>query len=115
MYYLIKIITSALLITIISEIAKRSSTFGAFIASLPLISIIAFVFMYVDNKEDIEAITALSKDIFWLVIPSLALFVSLPVLLNKGFHFYTALGIASAITIVCYFVMITILKYFGVM
>lgn len=114
MYYLIKIITSALLITLISEVAKRSSTFGAFIASLPLISIIAFVFMYVDNK-DVGAITDLSKDIFWLVIPSLALFVSLPILLNKGLHFYAALGIASSITIVCYFAMISILKYFGMM
>jgi len=114
MSYLIKIITSAVLITAISEIAKRSSTFGAFIASLPLISIIAFIFMYVDDK-DVQAITALSKDIFWLVIPSLALFVSLPLLLNKGLNFYIALSIACSITIVCYFMMITILKYFNVM
>lgn len=114
MYYLIKIITSALLITLISEIAKRSSTFGALIASLPLISVIAFVFMYIDNK-DIQAITTLSKDIFWLVIPSLALFVSLPILLNKGLNFYVALSIACGITVICYFAMMTLLKYFNIM
>ncbi len=112
MYYIIKIVSSALLILLISEIAKRSSFIGALIASLPFVSIIAFIFLYEETKDSNQIID-LSKDIFWLVIPSLALFLSLPFLIQKGFSFYPALGIASLITIASYFLMIFIMKQFG--
>jgi hypothetical protein len=97
---------------LISEIAKRSSFWGAIIASLPAISIIAFIFLYQETK-DVVKISSLSIDIFWLVIPSLALFLCLPFLLKKGMTFYPALGISCIVTIGCYFLMSEGMKYFG--
>lgn len=114
MYYALKIILSAGLIMAISEIAKRSSYWGGIMASLPLISIIAFIFLYEETK-DIKAISSLSTDIFWLVIPSLALFVMLPLLLKKGVNFYASLGLSCLVTIVCYYLMTLVLKKFGVL
>lgn len=114
MEYALKIILAAILIVAISEIAKRSSTMGALLASLPITSILAFVFLYVDSKE-IAKVSALSMDIFWLVIPSLTLFLVLPVLLKKGMNFYLSLLIASALTVVSYTVMIALLKRLGIM
>ena len=99
---------------LISEIAKRSSFWGAVLASLPFISIIAFVFLYEETK-DAEAVSSLSVDIFWLVIPSLALFIALPILLKKGFSFYLSLGLACLITIACYYLMTLGLKKFGIL
>lgn len=112
MQYFIKVIVSAVLIVIISEIGKRSSFWGAIVASLPFISIIAFVFLYQETK-DVAKVGALAKDIFWLVIPSLALFISLPYLLKKGVDFFPALGGSCLITIGCYFLMSQGMKYFG--
>jgi len=97
----------------ISEIAKRSSYWGGIMASLPLISIIAFIFLYEETK-DIKAISSLSTDIFWLVIPSLALFIMLPIMLKKGMNFYGSLGVSCLVTIVCYYLMTLGLKKFGV-
>ena len=114
MYYAIKIIISAGLIMAISEIAKRSSYWGGILASLPFISIIAFIFLYEETK-DIKAISNLSADIFWLVIPSLALFVMLPLLLKRGLNFYMSLGISCLVTIICYYSMTLLLKKFGVL
>ena len=114
MQYAIKIILSGVLIMLISEIAKRSSIWGALIASLPLISIIAMIFLY-HETGDVEKVKNLSIGIFWLVIPSLALFVSLPWLLKKGMTFYPSLGVACLITIGCYFIMNAGLKYFDLM
>lgn len=114
MQYLIKIIVSALLITLISEVAKSSSFWGAILASLPATSLIAFVFLYQETKNA-EAVSALSTDIFWLVIPSLVLFVSLPILIKKGVDFYLALGLSGILTIISYFIMTFILKKAGVM
>ena len=112
MQYFIKIIVSALLIVAISEIAKRSSLWGAILASLPFISILAFVFLYQDT-QDIKKVSDLSIGIFWLVIPSLVLFLSWPFLLKKGVSFYPALGISCAVTVGCYFLMHLGLKYAG--
>lgn len=108
-YYVTKIVISALLILMVSEIAKRSSVFGAVVASLPLISIIAMVWLYHDTA-DTAKVAALATDIFWLVIPSLALFLSLPVLLKYGMSFYLSLGISICLTVLAYTLMLTLLN-----
>jgi len=112
-YYLVKIITTTVLIVVISEIAKRSSFVGAILASIPLISVLAMIWLYIDTR-DVTKISALSNSVFWLVIPSLALFVSLPILLKQGINFYLSIGISIAITIICYWLMLYVLSYFGV-
>ncbi|OGT21717.1 MAG: hypothetical protein A2V90_04085 [Gammaproteobacteria bacterium RBG_16_57_12] len=112
-YYLTKIAVTTLLIVTISEIAKRSSLAGAILASIPLVSVLAMLWLYLDTK-DVAKISALSSSIFWLVIPSLALFVALPILLKQGLHFYLAMVISITITILCYWLMVVILGHFGV-
>ena len=113
LYYLSKIAITTVLIVIISEVAKRSSLIAAVLASIPLVSVLAMLWLYVDTK-DIEKISALSSNIFWLVLPSLVLFIALPLLLKQGFSFYLSMGISVALTIVAYALMLIILDYFGI-
>ncbi|MCB1603355.1 MAG: DUF3147 family protein [Gammaproteobacteria bacterium] len=112
-YYAIKIITTTLLIVAISEVAKLSSLIGAILASIPLISVLAMIWLYIDTK-DVSKISSLSTSIFWLVIPSLVLFISLPILLKQGINFYLSISIAIVITIFSYWLMIYVLNYFGI-
>lgn len=112
-YFIIKILVSAVLVALISEIGKRSGFWGAVLASLPLTSILAFVWLYKDTK-DIEGISRLSMGIFWLVIPSLVLFIALPLLLKSGLSFYPSLLVAVALTVISYFAMSLILKSMGI-
>ena len=90
-YIILKVSISAALIVGISEISKRSSFLGGLLASLPLTSLLAFVWLYRDTR-DTAKIAALSTSIFWLVLPSLILYIALPLLLKKGVAFYPALG-----------------------
>lgn len=112
-YIVIKILITSGLVVAISEIAKRSSMMAGILASIPLISVLGFIWLYLDTKE-VEKISNLSTSIFWLVIPSLALFVTLPILLKKGIGFYPSLGIATSVTVVCYYLMIVVLGKFGI-
>jgi hypothetical protein len=112
-YYITKIIVTALLVVLIAEISKRSSLIGAILASIPLVSVLAMIWLYIDTK-DAGKISTLSTSIFWLVIPSLALFVTLPVLLKKEINFYISISTAIAVTVVCYYLMIIILGKFGI-
>lgn len=113
MYYLAKIIVTTALIVTISEIAKRSSFVGAILASIPLISVLAMFWLYIDTK-DVTRVSALATSVFWLILPSLALFVTLPALLKQGLAFYPSIGISIGITVGCYFLMVSILNHFGV-
>lgn len=72
-YYFIKLIITSAIIVAISEISKRSSLIGSILASIPLISFLAFIWLYIETK-DVGKIAELSTNIFWLVIPSLSFF-----------------------------------------
>lgn len=112
-YYVVKVIFTAVLIVLISEIAKRSSFWGAVLASLPLVSILAMVWIYVDTKE-VERISALSTGVFWLVLPSLPFFLILPALLREEVGFYPAMALSLAICAACYWGMVALLGHYGV-
>ena len=111
--YALKIGLSALILVAITEIAKRSSFWAAALASLPLTSLLAFVWLYVDTG-DTQKIAALSSGIFWLVLPSLLLFVLLPLLLRSGLGFWLSLLTASAATALAYLGMIKLLALFDI-
>ncbi len=112
-YYIVKILITTILIVLISEVSKRSTLLGSILASIPLISVLAMTWLYIDTK-DIQKVSTLSTSIFWLVIPSLALFISLPILLKKEVDFYLSMGISIAITVSCYYLMIIFLVKMGI-
>lgn len=112
-YYIFKVLVTAILVVLISEISKRSTLAGSILASIPLVSVMGIIWLYIDTK-DIQRISTLSTSIFWLVIPSLALFVTLPILLKKEYNFYSSMGIAIVITVFCYYLMIYVLGRFGI-
>jgi hypothetical protein len=113
LYYLVKIVVSALIIVAVSELAKRSTSVAAFVASLPLTSLLAFVWLRIDGTSP-EKIGELSGQIFWLIIPSLLLFPLLPFLLKTGFSFWVSLGGAMAATAGAYLVLLGALRKIGV-
>jgi len=112
-YYAFKILLSAVLIVLVSEIAKRHSGFAALVASLPLTSLLAFIWIYVETGKS-EPIAELSGQIFWLVLPSLLLFLALPTLLRWGWGFWPSLLAASGLTAGAYLLMLVMLRRFGV-
>ena len=76
MYLLLKSLLSGAIIAAVSEIARRSTLFGALVASLPLTSVLAMIWLY-HESHDTSRVAALSGEIFWLVLPSLVLFLVL--------------------------------------
>jgi len=111
-YYVFKLVVSASLIVLISEIAKRSTGFAALVASLPLTSLLAFVWLGLEGAQP-EKIAALSSQIFWLIVPSLVLFPLLAVLLRMGVNLWVSLATASAATAIAYLALLPLLRKFG--
>lgn len=111
--YLTKTLISAIVLVAVSEIAKRKPLFGGLIASLPLTSLLAFIWLYRET-HDTDAICNLANGILWMILPSLVLFLLLPALLKRHVPFYAALGLASAGTLAAYALMSFLLKKLGV-
>ena len=112
-HYALKIGLSALILVAVAEVAKRSTFWAAALASLPLTSLLAFVWLYLDTG-DVQKVAALAGGIFWLVLPSLLLFVLLPLLLRSGWGFWASLAVSSAATALAYLGMIRLLTAFGI-
>jgi hypothetical protein len=111
--YTVKILLTAVLVVSVSEVAKRSSFWGATLASLPLTSVLAFTWLYIDTG-DTQRVGALSQGVLWLVLPSLVLFIALPLLLKAGVGFWLSLVSSCAATALAYVVMVKVLAQFGI-
>ena len=114
LHYLVKLALTSLLIVAISEIAKRHSGTAALLAALPLTSLLAFVWLYLETGNT-QAIAQLSGQIFWLVIPSLPLFLALPALIRWGWGFWPSLIAASGLSAAAYLLLLPLLRRFGLL
>jgi len=112
-YYITKLIITTFLIVLISEISKRSSLAGALLAAIPLVSILAMTWMYVDTNDSANAVE-FSNRIVWLIAPSMILFIAFPLLIKKGIGFYPSMLISIFMTIFAYYGVIFILGKFGI-
>ena len=113
LYYATKVILSAAIIVAVAEVAKVNAALGALIKSLPLISILAMIWLYVDT-QDTGKIAELSTGTFWLVLPTLPMFLVLPALLKHGLGFYPSLAISIAVMALCYAAAVPLLARFGI-
>lgn len=113
LYPVLKALISGVLIATVSEVSRRSPTFGGLIASLPLISVLAVIWLWRDT-QDVDRIAGHMQSTFWFVLPSLPMFLVMPLLLRSGVSFYGALALSCAMTLVLYAAMTWLLKLFGV-
>jgi hypothetical protein len=111
--YIIKLVISAAIIVAVSEVSKRSSLLGGLLASLPLTSFLAMLWIYHDTKDPAK-VASLSTSIFWLVLPSLVFFVALPALLKFHLNFYASFALATAIMLSSYGLMLLLLRKFNI-
>ena len=113
LYLALKAGLSGVIIAAASELARRAPALGALILSLPLISLLAFVWLWRDSGDNAR-IAALSESTFWYVLPTLPMFLVLPALLRHGVGFWTAMLACCALTFALYLLTVWTLGKFGV-
>lgn len=100
-YLLIKATISGALIALASEVARRHAGFGALIASLPLVSVMGMIWLWRDTHDSARLADHAGATLIY-VLPSLPMFVLIPVLLRSGVSFWVALGAGCALTVLLY-------------
>ena len=102
-----KALLAGAMIAAISEIGKRLPAMGALVASLPLVSVLGMIFLWF-ARPDAENMAVHSSATFWYVLPSLPMFLVIPLLLRAGVNFWIALAAGCALTVVLYLAMMQI-------
>lgn len=100
---ILKIIVGGSLIWLITELGKRSGKIGGLILSLPLTSLIALFWLWLET-HDAGKVSSVAKEGLIFILPSLVFFISLPLLLEKQIHFYLSFALSTLLTLVSYWV-----------
>ncbi len=113
-WYSVKLVLTAGIIVLISEVSKKLPLLGSLIASLPLVSVLGMIWMFGETKDkDLSRIADHAEGTFWYVLPSLPMFLLLPWMLRKGISFPVSLSAGIFLTVVLYLLMTKALSKFG--
>ncbi|MCC6883089.1 MAG: DUF3147 family protein [Verrucomicrobiales bacterium] len=116
---LLKLLLSAGLIYFVNEVVIRHSRplLGSLLASLPLVSLITFVWIYYGLQADpaarVQKLASHSEGVFWFVLPSLPMFLVFPWLIRRGMPFWGTMAVCVFVTMILYYLMTLVLKRFG--
>lgn len=108
----VKYAVTAAVVVLVSELAKRSDKIGALVASLPLVTLMVLVWLYLE-KQPTEKIANHAYYTFWYVVPTLPMFLLFPVLLPR-LGFWPTLGASALITLACFGAFALIMQRFGI-
>ena len=111
-WIIFKYLLTAGVVVLISEVAKRSDRLGGLIAALPLVTVLALIWLYVENQSS-EKISNHAYYTFWYVLPTLPMFLIFPYLLKK-FGFWITLSLSTMITLIIFYIFAKVMKSFGV-
>ncbi|WP_422794936.1 DUF3147 family protein [Sphingobium mellinum] len=109
----LRALLSGILVAIVSVVSRRFPGLGALIASLPLISVLGMIWLW-NDKPDAENMARHAEATFFYVIPSLPMFLLIPLLLRRGICFAPALIVGCVLTILLYLLTVAIATRMGI-
>lgn len=111
-WILTKYLITAGIVVLVSEVAKRSDKLGALIVALPLVTVLALIWMYVEQQPQ-ERLANHAWYTFWYVVPTLPMFLAFPALLPR-LGFWLTLLASAFITVGCFFIFALVIRRFGI-
>jgi len=112
LFLISKFVLTAAVIVIITEVAKRSDRLGGLIAALPLVTIMALIWLHLEGQPA-DKVRNHAWYTFWYVLPTLPMFLAFP-FLHARFGFWPTLLASALITFMCFGLLAWLMKYFGV-
>ena len=111
-WLIVKYLLTAAVVVLVSEAAKRSDRLGGFIAALPLVTLLALVWLYVEKQPQAK-IANHAWYTFWYVVPTLPMFLAFPVLLPR-LGFWPTMLASMLITVASFGLFALVVRPFGI-
>ena len=107
-----KYLLTAAVVVLVSEFAKRSDRLGGFVAALPLVTVLALIWLYVE-RQPAAKIANHAWYTFWYVIPTLPMFLVFPFLLPR-IGFWGTLLASVLLTVGCFGLFAALVRRWGI-
>ncbi|MES2163149.1 MAG: DUF3147 family protein [Pseudomonadota bacterium] len=111
-WLIIKYLLTSAVVVGVSEFAKRSDRLGGLLAALPLVTLLALIWLYIEKQPE-QKIANHAWYTFWYVVPTLPMFLAFPALLPR-IGFWPTLLACIVITIVCFGLFALLVRRFGI-
>ena len=111
-FFLTKIFVSALVIAIVTEVAKLSDKWGGLIAALPTMTFLILLWMHFEGASDGKVARHVGFTIYFLLL-TLPLFFALPFIISK-FGFWPAFFASILLTALLVYMFNLLYERFGV-
>ena len=113
LYLIVKAALSGVIVALVSEIARRNPGAGGLLASLPLVSVLGMIWLWRDTQDPVRMADH-AEATFWFVLPSLPMFLLIPLMLRNGVDFWPALLLGCGLTMLLYVLMGWLGPSFGI-
>ena len=112
-FYILKILITALIVVVASEIAKEKSLLAGLLVSLPTITVLTLIWLYWDT-HDLQKVKDLTNNTLLMILPSLTFFIFFPILINFEINVLSMI-LASILTAISYWIYtIFLFKFFNI-
>lgn len=103
---------TAAVVVLVSEAAKRSDRLGGLIGALPMVTLLALIWLYVEHQPQ-QKIANHAWYTFWYVVPTLPMFLVFPLLLPR-LGFWLTLVASALLTVACFGLFALAVRRFGI-
>lgn len=111
---LLRALGVALVIFILGEVAKRSTTIAAVLASFPIATVATAYLLYTEG-ESADSIGAFVLKTALLIPPSFIFFIGFPLAIKRGISLAIAMPVLLVLMTMCYAIYIMILRKYGIL
>ncbi len=111
--FIVRAVLSGLLVAAIAMVARRSPTLGGLIASLPLVSLLGAIWLWHDSG-DRAAVASYIGSTLWYILPSIPMFIVIPIMLRHQFGFWVSMVTGMLLTMALYVVVNRLLAAGGI-
>ena len=103
---------TAFVLVLVSEAAKRSDRLGGLLGALPMVTLLALIWLQVEHQPQ-QKIANHAWYTFWYVVPTLPMFLVFPVLLPR-IGFWPTLLACAVFTFACFWLFALLVRRFGI-
>jgi hypothetical protein len=111
-WLIVKYLLTSAVVVAVSEFAKRSDRLGGLLAALPMVTVLALIWLYVEGQPQ-EKIANHAWYTFWYVVPTLPMFLAFPWLLPR-MGFWPTLAACVVLTMGCFWLFALLVRRFGI-
>jgi len=111
-WLILKYLATSAVVVLVSEVAKRSDKLGGLIAALPLVTLLALVWLHLEDQSQ-QKIANHAWYTFWYVVPTLPMFLAFPALLSR-LDFWWALASGILLTLVSFGLFALLVRRLGI-